>query len=774
MVSGISTTPAVKASALSNFRPDIQGLRALAVVVVVLDHLFGWPTGGFVGVDVFFVISGFLITGLMLKEHQRSGRISWAGFYKRRVRRIMPASTVCLAIVVAASYVIYRAARFDSIKDDAIWSFFFASNWHFAEVGTDYFQANGPVSPLQHFWSLAVEEQFYIVWPGLLILVLGVIGRPLRVRGRSANKALTAVIVAVITGSFLWAMMETSTSPTWAYFSTFTRGWELAAGALLAVGATRLTRIPAVVRPVMSYAGLVAIIASLFLITPTSSFPGQWAVVPVGGAVLIIAAGIGGQPRYAWALTNPASVYVGKISYSLYLWHFPVIIMLAALIPDGSTEYYMWAVAAMAALAVASFHLVEDPVRKSTWLEPSAKSRGGQRRHRGLSSTLGYVFLTALGVGVAVSVVFALQVPALGSHTATPPAASAATVPDAEPAEGRQAEISAEISAALGATVWPDLNPPIDDAVAEPDSPEWQAGCAHTDLANPESCSFGNADGKSIMVFGDSMALALMPTVRAAFEQDYHVKGIILAGCPLINLQMKFNEPGVDTQCNEFRAAGLEAIAVAKPDLVIITNNYNAAQLHIGDTSANDAWRIAEEETAGQIQANAGKVVIVSPPFGGADPEQCYTNISIPSDCISQISGVWLGVLGADRAAAAASGSEYLDTRLWYCSPGGRCPMFAGLTPIKSDYIHTSAAYAAKLAPVLQESLVPTSTATPVGTAASVTALQPSEPPAEGAAYQLTTAVTAALAATTWPELSPSLDSLTADSNVGGYRMPGP
>ena len=306
----------VTAPIASGFRPDIQGLRAVAVVVVILDHLFGWPSGGFIGVDVFFVISGFLITGLMLREHQKTGRISWVGFYERRVRRIVPAATACLVVVVAASYLVYRTARFEGIRTDAIWSFLFASNWHYAEQGTDYLQANGPVSPLQHFWSLSVEEQFYIVWPALLIVVLGFLGRKLRIRGRSVTRLLILVMTGVVAASFAWAMMETVDSPTWAYFSTFSRGWELAAGALLATCSARITAMPEWLRPLLSWAGLGLIVACLFLITTTSAFPAPWAALPVMGAVLVLAAGIGGQPRYVWALTNPVSVYVGKISYS--------------------------------------------------------------------------------------------------------------------------------------------------------------------------------------------------------------------------------------------------------------------------------------------------------------------------------------------------------------------------------------------------------------------------------------------------------------------------
>ena len=155
-------TPA-KHTPKPRFRPDIQGLRAVAVLAVVANHLFGFPAGGFIGVDVFFVISGFLITGQLFREHHKQGRISFADFYRRRVRRIFPISTVVIIVTVAASFVIYLTARAQTVAVDGIWALFFAGNWHFAFLGTDYWANTGSISPLQHYWSLAVEEQFYLV-----------------------------------------------------------------------------------------------------------------------------------------------------------------------------------------------------------------------------------------------------------------------------------------------------------------------------------------------------------------------------------------------------------------------------------------------------------------------------------------------------------------------------------------------------------------------------------------------------------------------------------
>jgi peptidoglycan/LPS O-acetylase OafA/YrhL len=233
-----------------------------------------------------------------------------------------------------------------------------------------------PISPLGHFWSLSVEEQFYLVWPVLLIIVLAAVGRQLR--RWSVEKILGVVLGVIAAGSFSWAVIETAYDPYWAYFSTFTRAWELSVGALLAVAAKRIARTPVGARPALLYAGLAAIASSLFLIGPTSAFPGPWAALPVAGAAMVVAAGIGSQSRYAQALTNPVSVYIGKLSYSLYLWHLPVVILLGAVVARDSVWFYVIAIEAIAVLTLASFYLVENPVRQSTWLVPGSAQPGPQ------------------------------------------------------------------------------------------------------------------------------------------------------------------------------------------------------------------------------------------------------------------------------------------------------------------------------------------------------------------------------------------------------------
>lgn len=360
-------------------RRDIQGLRALAVLAVVGAHALGWPAGGFVGVDIFFVISGFLITGMLLSELRTRGRVSLGGFFARRARRILPAALVTLAAVVAAAFVLFNSVRADQTLWDAVSAALLVSNWRFAAQGTDYFHATDAISPLQNFWSLSVEEQFYLVWPVLLVLLALI--APVAARRRGVMRVVAAVAAgAVVAASFAWALTQTETQPTLAYFSTLTRAWELAAGALLAAAVPVLARIPRAVGIALGWVGLAGAVYSVLTIEPAAAgFPAPAAALPVIATCLVLAGGVAGDPRqrHLFPLSNRVSVFVGDMSYSLYLWHFPVIVFAATLLP--ASEELVWVVlAAVAVLSLASYFIVEQPLRYAPWLGgrmPSAPSR---------------------------------------------------------------------------------------------------------------------------------------------------------------------------------------------------------------------------------------------------------------------------------------------------------------------------------------------------------------------------------------------------------------
>ena len=256
----------------------------MAVGLVVLRHAnvpgFG---GGFVGVDVFFVLSGFLITGLLLAEAQRRGRISFIDFYVRRARRILPAAALTLVATDIAALMLLNFVRAQDAVVDSIYAAGFAANFHFAAQETDYFAQAKPPSPVLHYWTLSVEEQFYLVWPALVALALfGVVSVARR------QRRLLVVVGAVGAASLAWSVYQTSALPPAAYFSPFTRAWELALGALLAIAGLRP---PARAAGVLAWAGLLAIAVSAFAYSESTPFPGYAALLPTGGAVLVIWSG---------------------------------------------------------------------------------------------------------------------------------------------------------------------------------------------------------------------------------------------------------------------------------------------------------------------------------------------------------------------------------------------------------------------------------------------------------------------------------------------------
>ncbi len=303
------------------YRPDVEGLRAVAVVAVILFHtkIAGF-TGGFVGVDVFYVISGFVITGVLLRKVEASNSLGFGDFYARRARRILPAAGLVLVVTVLASYHWLGFVRGAEVADDARWCAVFLANFHFLSTGTNYFSSQLPPSPLQNYWSLAVEEQFYLVYPLGLALSLLVIPR---ISVRHKVMIFTGVIIAV---SLWWSIDQTSADPYSAYLSSLTRAWELALGGFVTAGTQYWLRIRRPVGACLTWLGIAGILFAGLHYTSSTPYPGWAAVVPVVGAALII---VGGMSAGRWGveliLGTLAFRWVGKLSYSLYLWSWPVL-----------------------------------------------------------------------------------------------------------------------------------------------------------------------------------------------------------------------------------------------------------------------------------------------------------------------------------------------------------------------------------------------------------------------------------------------------------------
>lgn len=381
----------------SDYRPDIDGLRALAIIPVVAYHA-GSPGfgGGFVGVDIFFVISGFLITQLLISEAERTGGVNLAEFYARRMRRLAPAfAVVAIATLIMGMYLLSPLGPRQEMAKSAIAAATFVSNIYFWKTTPGYFAGPTDVLPFLHTWSLAVEEQYYLVWPALTLLAITV-ARRTRIPFRAlVGGVLTAALVIGLSLGVAW----TDSEPEAAFFLIPTRMWELAQGGLLACAAPWLSRTSRGVLQAAGVAGIGLIATSIVLLSSTTPFPGVAALVPTMGAFLVLAAGLGQQSTWVGRiLASQPLRFIGLVSYSWYLWHWPLFALPKAYFMETLSPVASLVSAAVSfLLAVLTYAYIENPIRqrKSALLATRTRALAGGVT---ISAT---VVVAALAVGLA-------------------------------------------------------------------------------------------------------------------------------------------------------------------------------------------------------------------------------------------------------------------------------------------------------------------------------------------------------------------------------------
>lgn len=333
------------------YRAELDGLRAIAVLSVVLYHAgFGWIPGGYVGVDIFFVLSGFLITSILMREIE-SGKFSYAGFYERRIRRLLPPLIPVLMLSGATAFFLFESDQFESVSKSLYSTLALSANWYFLST-VGYFDGPGEMTPLLHMWSLSIEEQFYLVFPALLVLVI-----------RRRKDSLSVVCLSLLLVSFMIAAYYIySGQQDKAFYSSHARFWELLVGALLASLQSRIHPSKRVA-DVLEVGGLALMLAGVFFYTSETLFPGLTALAPVLGTAMIIAANGVGRFVSPFLKVKPV-VWVGLISYGLYLWHWPVLVFIKYLYPLANVYIVTMAVAISVALSAITYYWVEGPVRR--------------------------------------------------------------------------------------------------------------------------------------------------------------------------------------------------------------------------------------------------------------------------------------------------------------------------------------------------------------------------------------------------------------------------
>ncbi|MCM3504684.1 acyltransferase [Curtobacterium sp. ODYSSEY 48 V2] len=675
-------------------RPDIEGLRGIAVLMVLLEHTFATPVGGFLGVDVFFVISGFVVGRGLLNEGATHGQIRIIDFFRRRARRLAPTALLVVGLTMAVSALFLRGSRREQTLFDGLAGLLGTANWRFITSDAGYFDGASAPSPFRHLWSLGVEEQCYFLLPLALLLVIR--------RRRLGLFVITAVVVA----SFAAAVATTAPQPVFAFYSTVTRLWQLGTGVGLALVAHRLEGLgPAPARAprrtaVMAVSGLLLLVASALLIRPDVGVPFPAGLAPAAGTAMIIAAGCGAPTMVTKLLGARPLVLVGERSYALYMWHWPVLVLAPAVL---GTEPVV-ALAIAVAAAVLSHAFVERPIRRRGSAKSQPTLAHGHRSARLEQSAGAVVALAIIATVTTASAVTRYEATA-------PPAPEPSAVDPSEPGPATvKTERRRAVEQGLSLRSWPDsLQPQLDElrghdylpALEQDTRFEQVARCAEPGQNHTvEQCTLGDGS-RSLMIVGDSTAEFLTPAFRWMTEHRSGWKLIAGAryGCPFSTLELAHG----DTDCSKAREEVVAHIAQASPDVLVVMNVLGPLQLHGTDVPESDraAGVIARID---EVRAAVGSVAIVGPNVPGPKWDDCGSALIGPEACTGTTQR-WRPSISADQDAARRSHIPYIDPTALWCA-GGRCPAVIDDRAVSFDGTHATFEAAEDVAPALEDALV--------------------------------------------------------------------
>jgi peptidoglycan/LPS O-acetylase OafA/YrhL len=659
------------------FRDDLEGLRAVAILLVVTHHVAALAhyTGLLVfgGVDMSFVLSGFFVTSKLLERASQGQPVAFGAFFARRARRILPLAGVVIAVTVFASYLWLPVSRMRDIGWDAFFAAISGVNFWFGFGGIDYLDKNAVASPLQHYWSLAVEEQFYFVW-AFLFAGIAWIGRKLHM----LRPTLVVFLLGVVGVSLWLSVTITQTDQSLAYFGTHTRAFELGIGCLIGVGAEFFSRIRSSLATLMTWAGLAVIGVGSYMISRSDAIPGSVMLWPVLGTALVIAGGC--QPlRFGASRVLSLSLvrFVGRLSYGWYLWHWPALVVLPFVLGRKEVTLFENAAAAMAAfgLAVVTYYLVEKPIKANKELV--------EKPRRGIAFGTWFAGLGVAAAGILLASTVAYAQPARPTTYADP------------------ARITQQVAEAAQVT---HLSPLVVGELPTAKD-DLYPGCI-TDIKGTKvvPCMIGDANGGGQMVLlGSSLAWQWIPPVNLIAQNMHMQLAVYTKGaCPAERYTVDITEGSegstpksrVYTECDTWRTEAYAQIAQLRPQLVVMSS------------------RVAAQATPEVITATVkffqdlGATVVVigeTPSFEFEVPDCLGQFHADVQKCVVDRDYIFGDVRQSNMAARAAreAGAIYIDPLLWLCTDT-HCPTVIGGKIVYHDAHHLTATYSSWVAALLE------------------------------------------------------------------------
>lgn len=702
--------PGSGSSGGSRFRGDIEGLRAIAVLLVLIYHAgVAQVSGGFIGVDVFFVVSGFVITNQLVREIESTGRVSLWRFYGRRAKRLLPAAGLVLVVTAVAAWLLAPRVRWESIGGDIVGAAAYVVNWVFAARSVDYLAEDVAPSPVLHYWSLAVEEQFYLLWP---LLILGLVGVWRLRRRRSTSKHVSGVprrghlalglLVLIVVPSLVFSVTFTQSHPHEAFFVTPTRLWELGVGGLVALGARRFEAWPRLVAGLVAWLGLGLVIASAFLVDSGTAWPGHWALAPVAGTAAVI---VGGFRARRWGpaglLGTRPLVWVGGLSYSLYLWHWPLLRFWEW--EHGTPSVWVGLVIVTVSVLPAwlAYTFVESPVRHA----------------QALNTTPRYAVSVGLNCTLAGALAGVLLV--VGTLGGTAPGgrstgagwtsdASATSAPGTEDEDGAAAtegpsgedqdaatdqpgrEDGAGDQQVMSGLPLPEIEQPGDEPFFDQITPDplratadvpglYASGCQIREGEDSsEPCDFGDPDGDVVVaVVGDSKVAQWMPALETiGAERGWLVRTYTKQSCAFADVLQSTGDGEPYTTCQSWGQDVLDRLTGTERPTVVLTSAVRS-EAQASDGSGPES---AEALTEGYVSyweqlqlAGVSVVALSDTPSPQIGPVyECVDEHRDDSTACSWPYETSPSTRVLQDAVAQVDDALFVDLGPWVC-PGGTC-----------------------------------------------------------------------------------------------------